>query len=155
MLWGLTWLPLKHFGTFGIEGPLVTLSAHGSVGALALPLLFARRQSWLAHWRSLALVAVFGGLANLAFATAIVRGDVTRVMALFYLLPAWGVLMARLFLHEPIDAPRLLSLLCALSGAFFVLGGARILVAPPSSGSPSSFSASSGSSSRRSAPSSA
>lgn len=132
MLWGLTWLPLKHFGAFGIEGPLVTLSAHGSVGALAIPFLFARRNTWRPEWRSLALVGFFGGLANLAFAIAIVRGDVTRVMALFYLLPAWGVIMARLFLHEAIDAPRLLSLLCALSGAFFVLGGARILVAPPS-----------------------
>jgi len=132
VLWGLTWLPFKHFGAFGIEGPRVTLSAHGSVGALAIPFLFVQRRSWLPHWRSLALVGVLGGLANLAFATAIVRGDVTRVMALFYLLPAWGVVMARLFLHEPIDAPRLVSLVCALSGAFFVLGGARILVAPPS-----------------------
>ena len=132
VLWGLTWLPLKHFGAFGVEGPLVTLSAHGAVGALSIPFLFGRRRAWLAHWPSVALIAVFGGLANLAFATAIVRGDVMRVMALFYLLPAWGVVLARLVLCEPIDAPRVLSLLCALSGAFFVLGGPRMFVAPPS-----------------------
>src|SRR6187399_2138609 len=95
-LWGLTWLPLKHFGTYGIAGPLVTLAAHGSVGLLALPFLALRVRSWRSEWPSMALLAVFGGLANLAFATAMQRGDVTRVMVLFYLLPAWGVLLAYL-----------------------------------------------------------
>ena len=132
VLWGLTWLPLKHFGTVGIQGPLVTLSAHGSVGLLAIPFLAMRRHEWQSAWRSLALLGVFGGLANLAFATAIVSGDVTRVMALFYLVPAWGGVLARVLLHEPIDAKRLVSLGSALSGAFLVLGGRRIFVAPPS-----------------------
>jgi drug/metabolite transporter (DMT)-like permease len=132
VLWGLTWLPLKHFGAVGIEGPLVTLSAHGSVGLLALPFLVAGRRSWWSAWPSLTLIAIFGGLANLAFATAIMSGEVTRVMALFYLLPAWGVVLARVLLHEPIDAKRLLSLVCALCGAFLVLGGRSIFVAPPS-----------------------
>ena len=93
-LWGLTWFPLKHFGAYGVAGPLVTLAAHGSVGLLALPLLAFRFRAWKRDWRSMALLAGFGGLANLAFATAMQRGDVTRVMVLFYLLPAWGVLLA-------------------------------------------------------------
>src|SRR5687768_11300995 len=87
--WGLTWMPLKHFGEHGIRGVWVTLVAHGTVGALALPLLWRTREQWGPTWRSMALLALFGGLANLAFATAIVSGDVLRVMALFYLLPAW------------------------------------------------------------------
>ena len=36
VLWGLSWLPLKYFARFGIEGVIVTLVAHGSVGAIAL-----------------------------------------------------------------------------------------------------------------------
>lgn len=123
---------MKHFGAAGIQGPLVTLSAHGSVGVLAIPWLVASRRSWWSAWRSLTLIAIFGGLANLAFATAIMSGEVTRVMALFYLLPAWGVVLARVLLDEPIDAKRLASLACALLGAFLVLGGRRIFVAPPS-----------------------
>ena len=132
VLWGLTWLPLKHFGAVGIQGPLVTLSAHGSVGVLAIPFLVAGKRTWSSEWPSLTLIAIFGGLANLAFATAIMSGEVARVMALFYLLPAWGVVLARALLHEAIDGKRLLSLACALLGAFLVLGGRRIFVAPPS-----------------------
>ncbi|HEY3494679.1 MAG TPA: DMT family transporter [Polyangiaceae bacterium] len=130
-LWGLTWLPLKYFGEHGIGGALVTLGGHGSVGLVALAWLAVRRGAWLAGWRSMLLLALFGGLANLAFSIAMQRGDVTRVMALFYLLPAWGVLLARAFLEERIDAKRWLSLVFALSGAFLVLGGRRLLVAPP------------------------
>lgn len=131
VLWGLTWMPLKHFGSFGIEGPLVTLFAHGTVGLLAVPWLFRSRAAWQAALGTMGWLAGLGGLANLAFASAISLGDVTRVMVLFYLLPAWGVLGARLLLNERIDRRRGLSLAAALSGAFFVLGGPKILEQPP------------------------
>jgi drug/metabolite transporter (DMT)-like permease len=129
--WGLTWMPLKHFGDYGIRGVWVTLVAHGTVGALALPLLWRTRRQWLGSWRTMALLAVSGGLANLAFATAIVSGDVLRVMALFYLLPAWGVIGGRVLLGEVIDRSRQLSLLGALAGAFLVLGGTELGATPP------------------------
>ncbi len=130
-IWGLMWLPLKHFGSQGIEGPLVTLGAHGSVALLALPLLFRWRRSWSGHLGSMLLIAFFGGLANLAFAWAMVIGDVTRVMVLFYLLPMWGVLGGRLVLGERIDTKRRASLVLALVGAFLVLGGPQIAASPP------------------------
>jgi len=130
-LWGLTWLPLKYFGTYGIAGPLVTLAAHGAVGLLALPLLARGYRAWKSDWRSMALLAVSGGLANLAFATAMQRGDVTRVMVLFYLLPAWGVLLAYLVLGERVDARRRLSLLAGLAGGFLAVGGPRVVSEPP------------------------
>lgn len=131
MLWGLTWLPLKHFGELGVRGPLVTLIAHGSVGVLALPWLWSARQRLWPYRRHMLGIAVFGGLANVAFASAMLAGEVTRVMALFYLLPAWGVLGGRFFLHEPIDAQRALSLTGALLGAFLVLGGPAVWSAAP------------------------
>lgn len=126
-LWGLTWLPLKHFGEFGIEGPLVTLVAHGSVGLVALPFLWRSWPSWRGFAVSMGLLALFGGLANLTFASAMVIGDVTRVMVLFYLLPAWGVIGGRLILGERIDRRRQLGLVFSLLGAFLILGGFQAL----------------------------
>jgi drug/metabolite transporter (DMT)-like permease len=132
VLWGLTWLPLKRFGEHGIEGPLVTLLAHGAVGLFAVPFLVARRESYRGRYWEMAVLVFFGGLANITFASAIVKGDVMRVMVLFYLLPAWGVLGGRFVLGERIDRNRALSLAFALSGAFLVLGGPAVLDAPPS-----------------------
>jgi drug/metabolite transporter (DMT)-like permease len=78
------------------------------------------------------LLSTFGGLANLAFASAIVSGDVVRVMVLFYLLPAWGVLGGWVLLGERVDALRKLAVVAALGGAFLILGGLRILTERPS-----------------------
>jgi len=130
--WGLTWIPLKHFAGFGLRGVNVTLVGHGSVGALALFWLGYRRANWRHAWPALLLLATFGGLANLAFASAIVSGDVVRVMVLFYLLPAWGVLGGWLLLGERVDTLRKLTVVGALVGAFLILGGVSVLSQRPS-----------------------
>jgi drug/metabolite transporter (DMT)-like permease len=130
-LWGTTWLPLKYFGSHGLHGVTVTLVAYGSLGALALPWLWARRGSLRRHLSALVAIALLGGLANLSFATAVGAGDVVRVMVLFYLLPAWGVLGGRVVLGERIDARRVAGVACALFGAFLVLGGVHVVHRPP------------------------
>jgi drug/metabolite transporter (DMT)-like permease len=132
VLWGLAWLPLKYFAGFGLQGVSVTLVGHGSVGALALPWLWRTFRAWRAAWRGMALLALFGGLANLAFSCAIVSGDVVRVMVLFYLLPAWGVLGGWLLLGERVDLTRKLTVVGALGGAFLILGDIRMFAKPPS-----------------------
>lgn len=131
-LWGLTWLPLKYFGGYGLQGVTVTLAGHGSVGLLALPWLVRTFPDWRSDFRGLLLLSTSGGLANLAFATAIVSGDVIRVMVLFYLLPAWGVLGGWLVLGERVDRARKLSVAGALLGAFLILGGPGVLSERPS-----------------------
>jgi drug/metabolite transporter (DMT)-like permease len=132
LLWGLSWIPLKYFGGFGLQGVTVTLVAHGSVGAVALGWLLLRPARWRRSWTGLLALAACGGIANLAFASAIVGGDVVRVMVLFYLLPAWGVLGGWLILGERVDLLRKLSVLGALGGAVLILGGPQVLTKPPS-----------------------
>lgn len=100
-------------------------------GAAALTLLpFALRQR--ATWRGrnaagLVLIFLLGGYANLAFSTALVYGEVVRVMVLFYLLPVWGVAGGHFFLGEKVGKLRLVAVACALSGAVLVLGGPSAL----------------------------
>lgn len=132
VVWGLTWIPLKYFADFGLQGVNVTLVAHGSVGMLSLPWLAYRAAAWRREWRGMLALCLFGGLANLAFASAIVTGDVVRVMVLFYLLPAWGVLGGWLLLGERVDRLRKLTVASALGGAFLILGGVQLLAQRPS-----------------------
>ena len=127
VLWGLTWLPLKWLNGLGFEGVAVTTIAFGTAGLLLLPALYRQRAQWLDRRTPLILVALIGGYANLAFAMAMIYGEVVRVMVLFYLLPAWGVLGGRIFLGERIDLARWLAVALALTGAFFVLGGVEAL----------------------------
>lgn len=130
--WGLTWWPLKQIAAMGLSGVPLILVAYGGVGLLLTPVLWATRDTWRPHWRQLLLVFACGGVANLAFPYSLIHGEVIRSMALFYLLPVWGVLGGRLFLGEHIGGWRLLAVALALSGAALLLGGPGLLAAPPS-----------------------
>jgi len=132
VLWGLTWIPLKYFNQQGIDGVPLIFIAYGFLGLLLLPVIIKQFPLWRAGQRYMWLILLLGGIANLSFALAIVYGDVVRVMVLFYLLPAWGVLGGKIFLKEDIDKTRWVAVLLALSGAFLVLGGFQLFDAAPS-----------------------
>ena len=130
LLWGLTWMPIKYFGSVGLTGITLTLCTYGVVGALMLPIIGARFAAWKSQWPLLLLAALFGGIANGSFVTALMEGNVTRVMLLFYLIPVWGALGGRLFLHETISPTRHAAVTLSIIGAFLVLGGPATLAGP-------------------------
>lgn len=131
VLWGLSWLPLKFLNSTGIEGvPLLFVSQ------LLLGLGFLLK-GWrtgvvVNNWRPLLGITFAGGAAILCFTSALIYGDVIRVMVLFYLLPVWGVLGGKFFLGEHPDGVRWLGVVLALFGAFLILGGVAVFDAPPS-----------------------
>ena len=119
--WGLTWLPIKGINQMGLDGVHLVFIAFASGGLLLSPLLVKQWSSWRGKLRFLLLIALFGGLANLTFQTAMVHGDVVRVMILFYLLPVWSVLGGWYFLNEKPDWLRILAVFVSLSGAVLIL----------------------------------
>lgn len=128
-LWGLSWWPLKGFAAAGLGGPVLVLLTYGVVGLVGMPWLLRER----VHWRSesgLLLLAAVGGWANAAFVSALVLGDVVRVMLLFYLSPVWSVLGGRVFLGERVSRRRAGAVALALVGAFLVVGGLDAANAP-------------------------
>jgi len=127
ILWGLAWLPLKQIAGLGLEGLAVILVAYSALSMLAVPVVGMQRPRWRGRGVWLLGIALLGGYASLAFSLALIHGEVVRVMVLFYLLPAWGVLGGRLFLGETIDRVRWLAVILALTGAFLVLGGPAAL----------------------------
>lgn len=132
VMWGLTWWPLKAFNVAGIDGVPLILFSYGVVG-IALSWIIVRE--WR-HWHGkryfLLLFFILGGYANLAFASAMVYGDVVRAMMLFYLGPVWGVLGGKVFLGERIDLQRWLGVGFAMIGAWLILGGAAVFETAPS-----------------------
>ncbi len=132
VMWGLSWLPLKFINGMGIDGIALTWGSYGILALTLTPVLLRQFSQWREHKKALALIAIFGGSANLAFTYALINGEVIRVMVLFYLLPVWGVLGGRLFLQEEIDRWRWLGVMLAVIGAFMILGGFEVLSAPPS-----------------------
>jgi drug/metabolite transporter (DMT)-like permease len=86
--------------------------------------LWLWRSGQLLSWRGhpgLWLLLLASGLTNVGFNWAVTVGDVVRVVLLFYLMPAWSVLVAWWLLGEKPTGMALLRLLLALAGLFIVL----------------------------------
>ena len=120
LVWGISWWPLRELQAHGLH-PLwstVLIYLLASIGVLVW-----KPQAWrgvLQH-RGLLLLLVASGLTNVGFNWAVTVGDVVRVVLLFYLMPAWSVLMAWPLLNEKPTAGSLLRLALALAGVVIVL----------------------------------
>jgi drug/metabolite transporter (DMT)-like permease len=128
--WGFIWWPLKFFANAGLTGNLIGLSAYSILALIALPIVWKQRKLWVSEWRLLFLIGTFFAIANISFTTAIMEGEVVRVMLLFYLLPAWGALGGKFVLKEKLSMRRYFAIALSLTGVFVIMGGVAILKAP-------------------------
>lgn len=119
-VWGLAWWPFQRMHQAGLH----PLWATAFMYALVLLALLAWRPGIVRQVRAhpqLWLLALASGLNNVAFNWAVTIGDVVRVILLFYLMPAWAVLLAWKVLGERPTAPALLRLALAFAGVVLVL----------------------------------
>jgi drug/metabolite transporter (DMT)-like permease len=118
--WGVSWWPFRQLQAAGLHPLWATVLIY----LLAVLAITAwRRGAWgeLVRTRSLWLLVLASGTTNAAFNWGVTVGDVVRVVLLFYLMPLWAVLLARLLLHEPFTRRAWLRVLMALAGAAVVL----------------------------------
>lgn len=125
LLWGLTWWPIKHFAALGLSGPALVMLSYGLVGLGTAWVMWRERVLWR-HRSGLVLsLALVGGWANTSFISAMLLGDVVRVMFLFYLSPVWAVLGGWLILKEDVPLRRALAVAMALPGMWLVIGAGK------------------------------
>ena len=123
LVWGLSWWPFKQLEHHGLHPLWATAVVYGiSFLAIGLWCVIARLPTgtWRAHPGLWGLL-IASGLTNVGFNWAVTIGDVVRVVLLFYLMPAWSVLVAWWLLGERPTAAALLRLLLALAGLGIVL----------------------------------
>jgi len=119
-VWGVSWYPFRQLQAAGLHPLWATVCIY----ALALAVLLAWRPS---AWRQLRRAPLLwplmlaSGLTNVGFNWAVTAGDVVRVVLLFYLMPAWTVLLAWAWLGERPGAEALGRVTLALAGVFLVL----------------------------------
>jgi drug/metabolite transporter (DMT)-like permease len=118
--WGVSWWPFRQLQDAGLH-PLWATALIYAVAVLAITLW--RPGAWGQLWRTRTLwvLVLAAGTTNATFNWAVTIGDVVRVVLLFYLMPLWAVLLARLLLHEPLTGAALFRVALALAGAATVL----------------------------------
>jgi drug/metabolite transporter (DMT)-like permease len=120
LVWGLSWWPFRAMHAAGLHPLWATALMYSLV---LLGLLAARPGTLRLALRhpALWLLALSSGLNNVAFNWAVTVGDVVRVVLLFYLMPAWAVLLAWRILGERPTPMALARLLLAFCGVALVL----------------------------------
>ena len=120
LVWGIAWWPFRQLQSHGLH-PLWTTAFIYLLPLAGLLILRPGVLRHFSHHRTLWLLAVAAGLTNVGFNWAVTTGDVVRVVLLFYLMPAWTVLLAWPLLGEKPTPGALARLALALAGVFTVL----------------------------------
>lgn len=119
-MWGVSWWPLRLLERHGVHPLWATALVYlVSVAALLAIRPFAWRGA--ARHPLLWLLAAASAFTNVAFNWGVTVGDVVRVVLLFYLMPAWTVLLAWALLGERPTRWSLARVGVALAGVAIVL----------------------------------
>jgi drug/metabolite transporter (DMT)-like permease len=119
-VWGVSWWPFRLLQDQGLH----PMWATAFIYLFAVICLFiVRPQAWRGFLRHplLWVLVVSSGLTNVGFNWAVTVGDVVRVILLFYLMPAWVVVLAWPLLGEKPSTGSCLRLVLALVGVVIVL----------------------------------
>jgi drug/metabolite transporter (DMT)-like permease len=118
--WGVSWWPFRKLQDQGLH-PLWATALIYLMALLFISLW--RPPSWTQLLRAPSLwwLVLASGTTNAAFNWGVTIGDVVRVVLLFYLMPLWAVLLARLVLGERLTPLAGIRVLLALAGAAVVL----------------------------------
>lgn len=120
LVWGLSWWPMRQLAEQGLH-PLWANTWMFCLAAVLLgrhvPVLLRSLSAQPLMW----LLMLGSGATNLGFNWAVTTGDVLRVVLLFYLMPAWSLLLAWWLLGERPNRAALLRLAVTLLGMGLVL----------------------------------
>jgi drug/metabolite transporter (DMT)-like permease len=122
LLWGTLWIPLRQLRTAGLGGASATVLGFLLPLAVLLPFAVGRGRRSLTSVRALAFGGFWLALGIALYAEGVVRGQVARVILLFYLTPVWSTLLGRAFLGEPITGRRVLTIVLGLAGMLVIFG---------------------------------
>ena len=119
-VWGVSWWPFRHLQALGLH-PLWATTLVYVLSAVAIVAWRPAALRQLVTQPALWLIFLASGATNATFNWSVSIGDVVRVVLLFYLMPLWSLLLARLILKERLTASAMVRVSMALAGAALVL----------------------------------
>ena len=130
-MWGTMWIPARAISNGGLDSGLAAaLSTLVAIAAL-IPRLMRDPSSLVFNPRIL-WVSFLLGFGVALYWEGMVRGNVARIVLLFYLMPVWTVILARLINGEAATGRRVLGVILGLGGMAVVFSANGGLPLPSS-----------------------
>ncbi len=133
-LWGLFWYPLRLLDQNGIPGLWAVTLVLGATAIVSLFPLLHFRPRLDGNRRAFCTIGLGIGISTVFYFAGMILSDVVRVIFLFYLLPIWSMLSARLLYGVSISRSQMAVVVLALGGLFLLLGGDGNLPVPRAMG---------------------
>ena len=133
-VWGFFWIPLRALEGAGLHSLWITTIYFLVPFICVLPVLGLRWRSILRGGLALQLTVLASGAALTLYSASIVFTDVIRALMLFYLMPIWSILLARVFLKERITLIRVVAMGLAILGMLTLFGLGTGFPVPHNSG---------------------
>ncbi|HEV8692340.1 MAG TPA: DMT family transporter [Ideonella sp.] len=121
LIWGTSWWPFRQLHEQAGLHPLWTTAGIYLMAVVAIAGSRPAAMRQVLRAPALWLIVLASGTTNATFNWGVTVGDVVRVVLLFYLMPLWAVLLARLMLNETLTRAAMLRVAMALVGAVIVL----------------------------------
>ena len=123
LFWGTFWIPLR----------LIDKSNNGSVwpifiGFLLLslilikPLLRSFKAVFIQKNYYFFVGCFFAALGISLYSESLLRGEIAKVVVLFYLCPIWGTIFAKIILNQALTLKRICSILIGIIGLEIIIG---------------------------------
>jgi drug/metabolite transporter (DMT)-like permease len=122
IVFGIYWIPLRFMDEAGIHGMWAVMVFNVTAFALISPWVIYKWREFIPGRLRLQLGSVVTGLAYVLYTGAFLYTEVIRVLVLFYLMPIWGFILARIFIGEKITLTRWISMIFGLTGLVVICG---------------------------------
>lgn len=99
-LWGLFWVPIRHFSDNGINGEWAIFLLYLPALIVLIPYVAYDWHNQRRHIKPAILIGLFIGLGLGCYGVGILYTSVIRATLLFYLTPIWATLISMVFLRE-------------------------------------------------------
>jgi drug/metabolite transporter (DMT)-like permease len=118
-MWGTMWIPARAISNGGLDSGLAA-ALSTLVALFALLPYVLRNRGVLVFTHQVWWISLLLGFGVALYWEGMVRGNVARVVLLFYLMPVWTVILARLINGEAATGRRLLGVALGLGGMMVV-----------------------------------
>ena len=134
IVFGIFWIPLRIMDGSGIHGLWAVVVFNVTSFALISPWVIYKWREFIPGRARLQLGSVVTGLAYVLYTSAFLYTEVVRALVLFYLMPIWGFVLARIFIGEAITLTRWISMALGLAGLIAICGAENGIPIPSSAG---------------------
>jgi len=122
LVYGIYWIPLRFMDEAGFPGMWAVLMFNATAFMVAIPFVIRNLRQLFPGRLKLHVNTLLAGLSFVVYIAAFVYTEVIRVLVLFYLMPIWGFIFARIFNGDPITPIRWVSMGLGLLGLIVICG---------------------------------